>query len=110
MLHIFSAFLEKYATENRQDIFYCNLLTISDRLMPTDFHYLPSRLNQPRTKHYCKKISKKLFPDYYDRRTTERTFSNMYIYSDFSIDDDFPDNRKVQSETESKRVDYLKYN
>ncbi|KRX42699.1 hypothetical protein T03_13774 [Trichinella britovi] len=51
-----------------------------------DFHYLPSRLNQPRTKHYCKKISKKLFPDYYDRRTTERTFSNMYIYSDFSID------------------------
>ncbi|KRZ93464.1 hypothetical protein T08_15159 [Trichinella sp. T8] len=52
----------------------------------TDFHYLPSRLNQPRTKHYCKKISKKLFPDYYDRRTTERTFSNMYIYSDFSID------------------------
>ncbi|KRX77607.1 hypothetical protein T06_4809, partial [Trichinella sp. T6] len=51
-----------------------------------DFHYSPSRLNQPRTKHYCKKISKKLFPDYYDRRTTERICSNMYIYSDFSID------------------------
>ncbi|KRZ82236.1 hypothetical protein T08_8913 [Trichinella sp. T8] len=53
-----------------------------------DFHHLPGRLNQPRTKLYCSGISKKLFPDYYDRRTTERICSNVYIHSGVSIDID----------------------
>ncbi|KRX65938.1 hypothetical protein T06_12919, partial [Trichinella sp. T6] len=89
----------------------CTLLVFSDRLMPIkrsffwkiakfhglhgfmdfaflDFHHLPGRLNQPRTKLYCNEISKKPFTDYYDRRTTEQTFSNMYIHSDFFIDID----------------------
>ncbi|KRY45883.1 hypothetical protein T03_1734 [Trichinella britovi] len=35
-------------------------------------------------------ISKKLFPDYHDRRTTEQICSNVYIHSDFSIDIDLP--------------------
>ncbi|KRX33455.1 hypothetical protein T05_15502, partial [Trichinella murrelli] len=84
----------------------CTLLVFSDRLMPIKsifgeevfsgklqnfMGFMASwtfRLSQPRTKLYCSKISKKLFPDYYDRRTTERTFSNMYIHPDFSIDID----------------------
>ncbi|KRY11847.1 hypothetical protein T12_140 [Trichinella patagoniensis] len=62
---------------------------LPDRVLtPTDFHHLPSRLSQPRTKLYCSEISLKLFPDYYDRRTTEQTCSNVYIHSDFSIDID----------------------
>ncbi|KRX12503.1 hypothetical protein T07_7715 [Trichinella nelsoni] len=59
---------------------------LPDRVLTLrNFHYLPSRHNQPRTKHYCSEISKKLFPDYYDRRTTERTCRNVYIYSVFFI-------------------------
>ncbi|KRY14652.1 hypothetical protein T12_13592, partial [Trichinella patagoniensis] len=33
-------------------------------LTPTDFHHLPSRLSQPRTKLYCNEISKQLFPEF----------------------------------------------
>ncbi|KRY33916.1 hypothetical protein T01_6550 [Trichinella spiralis] len=92
---------EKYAREirNRKPPGYvcCTLPVFSDRLMPIN------RLSQPRTKLYCNEISKKLFPEYHDRRTTERTCSNMYIYSDFSIDIDL-------FQTESKRADHLKYN
>ncbi|KRZ84694.1 hypothetical protein T08_16537, partial [Trichinella sp. T8] len=82
----------------------CTLLIVSDRLMPInsifggirfsgnlqnfmvsmaswtwDFHHLPSRLNQPRAKLYCSEISKKLFPNYHDRRTTIRTCSNIVV-------------------------------
>ncbi|KRY22246.1 hypothetical protein T12_5726 [Trichinella patagoniensis] len=46
------------------------------------------RLSQPRTKLYCNKISKKLFTEYHDKKTTEQTFSIMHIHSDFSIDID----------------------
>ncbi|KRX15554.1 hypothetical protein T07_9415 [Trichinella nelsoni] len=45
-------------------------------------------INKRRTKLYCSEISKKLFPDYYGRRTTERNCSNVHIHSDFSNDID----------------------
>ncbi|KRZ85599.1 hypothetical protein T08_4498 [Trichinella sp. T8] len=55
---------------------FCTPLLVTDRLMLI------------KTKLHCSEISKKLFPDYYDRRTTERTCSNMYIHSEFSIEID----------------------
>ncbi|KRY31670.1 hypothetical protein T01_8004 [Trichinella spiralis] len=60
--------------------------SISLVLNPTDFHHSPNRLSQRKTKLYCSEISKKLFPDYHDRRTTERTCSNVYVHSNFSTD------------------------
>ncbi|KRY45259.1 hypothetical protein T03_16034 [Trichinella britovi] len=62
----------------------CQPVTSSKRNWNTDFHHLPSRLNQPRAKLYCSEISKKLFPNYHDRRTTIRTCSNMCIHSECS--------------------------
>ncbi|KRY55444.1 hypothetical protein T03_4518, partial [Trichinella britovi] len=55
---------------------FCTPLLVTDRLMLI------------KTKLHCSEISKKLFPDYCDRRTTERTCSNMYIHSEFSIEID----------------------
>ncbi|KRY31796.1 hypothetical protein T01_837, partial [Trichinella spiralis] len=43
---------------------------------------------QHRTKLYRSEISKKLFPEYHDRISTERTCSNVYILTNFSIDID----------------------
>ncbi|KRX24297.1 hypothetical protein T07_8233 [Trichinella nelsoni] len=62
---------------------------VPDRfLTPSDFHHSRNCRNKRRKKLHYSEISKKLFPEYHDRRTTERTFSNMYIHSDFSIDTD----------------------
>ncbi|KRY45073.1 hypothetical protein T03_788, partial [Trichinella britovi] len=66
-LHSTTCYLENYATGKRVDTF--SALRYS-------------------TKLHCSEISKKLFPDYCDRRTTERTCSNMYIHSEFSIEID----------------------
>ncbi|KRX66529.1 hypothetical protein T09_8971, partial [Trichinella sp. T9] len=55
---------------------FCTPLLFTDRLMLI------------KTKLHCSEISKKLFPDYCGRRTTERTCSNMYIHSEFSIEID----------------------
>ncbi|KRY07813.1 hypothetical protein T12_4064 [Trichinella patagoniensis] len=53
---------------------------LPDRVLTLrDSHHLPSRLNQLRAKLYCSEISKKLFPDYHDRRTTIRTCSNIVV-------------------------------
>ncbi|KRY34586.1 hypothetical protein T01_9192 [Trichinella spiralis] len=69
--------LKNYATGKRVDTF-------------SALHY---SLLIRRTKLHCSEISKKLFPEYHDRRTTERACSNMYIHSDFFIDTDllFPE-------------------
>ncbi|KRY34573.1 hypothetical protein T01_6482 [Trichinella spiralis] len=61
----------------------CTPLIISDRPIPIKSIF-GVRLNQPRAKLYCSEISKKLFPDYHDRRTTIRTCSNMCIHSECS--------------------------
>ncbi|KRY15172.1 hypothetical protein T12_4785, partial [Trichinella patagoniensis] len=45
-------------------------------LTPSDFHHSHNRLNKRRTKLHCSEISRKLFPEYHDRISTERTCSN----------------------------------
>ncbi|KRX35025.1 hypothetical protein T05_12581 [Trichinella murrelli] len=57
-------------------------------LTPSDFHHSHNRLNKRRTKLHCSEISRKLFPEYHDRISTERTCSNVYILINFSIDID----------------------
>ncbi|KRY15500.1 hypothetical protein T12_9474 [Trichinella patagoniensis] len=102
--HCYSYILIKDSASERFSGAYLNIFEsrqsqqrlLPDRVLtPTDFHHLPSRLSQPRTKLYCSEISLKLFPDYYDRRTTEQTCSNVYIHSDFSIDIDLVKNREL---------------
>ncbi|KRY39782.1 hypothetical protein T01_12838 [Trichinella spiralis] len=60
---------------------YCFSENEQQRLLPhrvltrIDFHNSPNRLNQRRTKLHCSEISRKLFPEYHDRISTERTCS-----------------------------------
>ncbi|KRX21168.1 hypothetical protein T07_9258, partial [Trichinella nelsoni] len=74
------------AVRNQGAIARCYIQVISRNTQPETAGIRLFRLSQPRTKLYCNEISKKLFPEYYDRISTERTCSNMYIHSDFSID------------------------
>ncbi|KRZ53887.1 hypothetical protein T02_9940 [Trichinella nativa] len=62
---------------------------LADRfLTPSDFYHSHNRLNKRRTKLHCSEISRKLFPEYHDRISTEQTCSNVYILINFSIDID----------------------
>ncbi|KRX79136.1 hypothetical protein T06_11689, partial [Trichinella sp. T6] len=83
---------------------FCTPLLVTDRLMliksifeeknfsrkfQNFMGYRPAYFR--RKKLHCSEISKKLFPDYCGRRTTEWTCSNMYIHSEFSIEIDLVD-------------------
>ncbi|KRZ51031.1 hypothetical protein T02_15754, partial [Trichinella nativa] len=47
---------------------------LADRfLTPSDFYHSHNRLNKRRTKLHCSEISRKLFPEYHDKISTERT-------------------------------------
>ncbi|KRX52262.1 hypothetical protein T09_4265, partial [Trichinella sp. T9] len=84
-------FLRKSAKTHFWHLIWVCIKIQQQRLLPDrvltlrDFHHLPSRLNQPRAKLYCSEISKKLFPNYHDRRTTIRTCSNMCIHFECSL-------------------------
>ncbi|KRY31457.1 hypothetical protein T01_3925 [Trichinella spiralis] len=79
-----------------QCVWYCNVCIqieqqrlLHDRFLTlSDFHHSRNRFNKRRTKLHCSEISRKLFPEYNDRISTERTCSNVYILINFSIDID----------------------
>ncbi|KRX72927.1 hypothetical protein T06_4888, partial [Trichinella sp. T6] len=54
---------------------------LADRfLTPSDFYHSHNRLNKRRTKLHCSEISKKLFPEYHGRISTEWTCSNVDLF------------------------------
>ncbi|KRX55785.1 hypothetical protein T09_5498 [Trichinella sp. T9] len=76
MLSTFFMLPRELCDQETHGYVFCTPLLVTDRLMLI------------KTKLHCSEISKKLFPDYCGRRTTERTCSNMYIHSEFSIEID----------------------
>ncbi|KRY33378.1 hypothetical protein T01_19 [Trichinella spiralis] len=59
---------------------------IASLLLQIFFTYTIDRASAERSFTEVLEVSKKLFPDYHDRKTTVRTLSNVFVLSVFLID------------------------